>query len=252
MTTHVIILAQGTQRRMGPGAGLKQLLPLPACGNTPIIARTIRMVQAMIPRSHPIVVGWSSLIGEVAAQFAGSFSSYQLRDPGNSSLRGLARYLSETRTVPWLPMSLSQTPPVRTIVLLGDVVYSWACWQAIHALAMNGHGFVGTRNLSADTGELWGVGWSASYEDHMLGELGDALKRHPPFEDEYQPGQLRRWVMGWNRGDLRARVDKLITAGTYTPIDDYTMDVDLPAHIPLLTPASQAACEDDRTKGITW
>ena len=46
--------AQGTQRRMGSGVGLKQLLPLPACGNVPIIGRTIRMVQASMPKCQVI------------------------------------------------------------------------------------------------------------------------------------------------------------------------------------------------------
>ncbi|HWN72048.1 MAG TPA: hypothetical protein VNM90_30620, partial [Haliangium sp.] len=167
----------------------------------------------------------------------------ELADPGNSSLKGIARYLAQRDS--------TEPQEDRTIVLLGDVCYSWAALNAL-LLASREHGFVGTSNLSESGGELWGVAWARKFEDQMTRDLSDALLRHPPFEDEYQPGQMRRWILGWRKGSLAERVDRLRRSGLYFDVDDYTMDVDLAIHIPKLAEASVLAREDDSMNGMTW
>lgn len=243
----VIILAQGDQKRMGARHGYKQLLPLPACADVPIIIRTLAQLTHRLGDNHRVtMVCWDRLaacIGSVSAMALAwpRFTHVELPQPGNSSLKGIFRYL-ETRSGP-LPES--------TVVLLGDVVYSWACLDALLA-ASKSAGFVGTADLRNDGGELWGVAWGASHHNRMMMDLRDALLRHPPFEDEYQPGQLRRWISGWHRGDLRDHVTKLRGSREYFVVDDYTMDVDLPAHIQLLRSASVEAEADDRAHGLEW
>ena len=183
MTTEVIILAQGTQKRMGPGAIYKQLLPLPACGNVSILVRTIRQLDLydraqrdLGSHVHITLLTWRDLyqameglpeLDELDEDMI------QLPNPGNSSLKGIARYLE------------LRGPRHRydaTIVLLGDVVYSWKCLDALWAMSITA-GFVGTANVSGDAGEIWGVAWAREHEETMLTDLRDALLRHPPYED---------------------------------------------------------------------
>ncbi len=256
MTTEVIILAQGTQQRLGMQSGYKQLLPLPACGFTPILARTLSIVRAQGPGATTTLVSWRELLAQIHTTVTGALHGaacyatelihhhIELPTPGNSSLKGIARYLEHR----------GDAKPDATIVLLGDVVYSWACLEALWACART-WGFVGTPDLSSSGGELWGVAWShrhPSADQHMMRNLSDALLRHPPFDDDYQPGQMRRWISGMRRGALEDHIRHLAADGHYFPISDYTMDVDLPAHIPLLLGASQLACADDARHGLTW
>ena len=274
MSIHVVILAQGTQKRLGAMRGPKQLLPLPACGGVPILLRTLRQLGLMGlcgpmdgHSNTTTVVSWALVQratdrmareGTVHARRVGqSWTWHELPDPGNSSLKGIARYLKHRHDiVSGTPLTSEHLIPIvgtpgATIVLLGDVVYSWQCLFAIlHAAST--YGFVGTSNLSSSSGELWGVAWSHEYSYGMMNDLDDALLRHPPFEDEYQPGQLRRWILGWRHGDVADRVQKMLRAGTYTSIDDYTMDVDLPHHISQLDAVSELARVDDANHDVTW
>jgi MobA-like NTP transferase domain len=257
MSTEIIILAQGTQQRLGAQHGYKQLLPLPACGGVPILMRTLRQLKALYVAPAIAVVGWEPLFGTIRRDHQ-DVACYELPNPGNSSLKGIARYLDERerRARRDLDSGLPVEVAVNrghesTLVLLGDVVYSWHCLISLMALTTT-WGFAGTRDLSASGGELWGVAWSAQFGPRMQGDLRDALLRHPPFEDEYQPGQLRRWLVGWRRGDLTEHVRSLRRRGTYIDVDDYTMDVDLPHHIPALGEVSIQAAADDARHGLTW
>ncbi len=245
MTTEVIILAQGTQKRMGLGAGHKQLLPLPACGNTPILVRTLWQLERQHHDHTPLhvtIVTWRDLYTAIETEVGVAVDMVQLPDPGNSSLRGIARYLQ---------IRGHRHRFDATIVLLGDVVYSWQCLKALWA-ACGDWGFVGTTDLAEGGGELWGVAWNRQHEADMLEDLADALLRHPPFEDEYQPGQLRRWIMGMRRGALATHVASLTHKAHYTAIDDYTMDVDVPTDVPKLGPTSVVAAKDDALHGLHW
>lgn len=254
MTTEVIILAQGSQSRMGPAVGWKQLLPLPLCAGVPILVRTLRQLKAFVREPTVTLVTWDELFNDALAFCAredrptgwydvlGDVHHVQLGVPGNSSLKGLGRYLEER------PYDRGAES---TIVLLGDVVYSWACLASLLVLS-DRSGFVGTTDLSSSAGELWGVAWHRNREDLMIADLRDALLRHPPFDDTYQPGQLRRWLVGWRRGDIRDHVARLTRTGNYLCVDDYTMDVDLPHHVPLLDAASRSAAIDDDQHEIVW
>lgn len=248
----VVILAQGTQKRLGHTFGPKQLLPLAACAGAPILERTLRQLSRFPEALSATVVTWTDTWAQLQSRtLVDGVRHVELADPGNSSLKGIARYLEQWDSTERQHGVIHRGPSDRVIVLLGDVCYSWKGLNAL-LLASTEHGFVGTRNLSESGGELWGVAWMRKFEDQMLTDLRDALLRHPPFEDEYQPGQLRRWIMGWRRGSLVERVDRLRRSGLYFDIDDYTMDVDLPIHIPKLAEASVLAREDDSMNGLTW
>ena len=266
MTTEVIILAQGTQQRLGMQHGYKQLLPLHACGGVPNLVRTLALVRRQSPSARITLVSWRALVvgvsdvlmpvseeNETRRWVTRAIDNHiELPDPGNSSLKGIARYLEHRGR----GEILASNGPDATIVLLGDVVYSWACMGALWAASLT-WGFVGTKDLSSSGGELWGVAWShrhPSADQHMMASLRDALLRHPPFNDEYQPGQMRRWISGIRRGSLEDHVRRLAADGHYVATDgnDYTMDVDLPHHIPILDSASRQAAADDARHGIVW
>jgi len=247
-STEIIILAQGTQERLGHHLGPKQLLALPRCGNIPIMCRTTRQAWQRSDWWPTIVtwphvragLSWSAPDGERKTITPAYVS---LPEPGNSSLKGIARYL-EQRTQ-------SGRHYDHTIVLLGDVVYSWACLDAIWRQSKT-CGFVGTSDLSSGSGELWGVAWSREHELSMIADLQDAMLRHPPFEDTYQPGQLRRWITGWRRGDIVDHVAKATIAMRYAAVDDYTHDIDRPSDLFLLPALSVSAAADDARHGVSW
>lgn len=253
MTMEVIILAQGTQKRMGPGIDYKQLLPLPACGGASIILRTCRQIDALgwsgaAHNGAPLVqsktiVTWEPVMRRL--QQAVVAQHIELKDPGNSSLKGIHRYLQMRDAV------IHDTVPDRTVVLLGDVVYSWACLKAIWHMSRD-WGYVGTRTLSSCDGELWGLAWSRDNEPFMRKQLTDAMLMHPPVDDDYQPGQMRRWITGFARGELAGHVHGLRRRGHYTDIDDYTMDIDIPPHLRCLPDLSINAYRDDLAHGISW
>lgn len=239
----VIILAQGTQKRLRGILTPKQLLPLPACGGAPIMVRTVsQLLLAGVSLEEITIVGWSKL-ADHAAWRESKPRIVELPDPGNSSLKGIARYLED--------QAVRSAGARHTIVLLGDVVYSWACLRAVLNQART-YGFVGTEGLCSGGGELWAVAWSRDSEDAMIMSLRDALLRHPPFDDEYQPGQLRRWITGFRRGDLKDHVAKGIGSGTYWPIDDYTHDIDLPSDLVLLPELGTLAARDDDDNELSW
>lgn len=266
-STHVIILAQGNQRRLGVAAKHpKCLFPLEHCGGRPILYRTLVQVWKLLDGvginedgngnwHRATVVGWyevkkwldinpvfvwpphSDRIARHSAQFVPEVES--LADPGNSSLKGIARYLDTGRARQYASW------PERTIVLLADVVYSWRCLEVLFAETKHTVCFAGTNNLGPGDGELWGIQWDRSADRLMMMCLRRALEKHPRFE-EYQPGQLRNWL--WQVDEVSRSGDR----GWFTAVDDYTMDVDLPEHIPLLGPASSAAADDDLRHGVHW
>ncbi len=281
-TTLVVILAQGRQERMGTSIDRpKQLLPLPACGNTPIISRTLQQIpRLLIGESFNLdraltveysttieVVAWHEVhagLGEIRVDYLrhptdlGNRASLEFNpdlvsipDPGNSALKGVHRYFE--RDGEWKRRAIPRRYD-RTVVLLGDVIYSWRCLEAIFSdLATGNPGlrcrFVGTSDISPSAGELWGIAWQSDRGEHcahdvMMTALEHAMAKHPPFKDTYQPGQLRRWM--W------ALHPAFQTTPRYVAIDDYTRDIDLPEHVPMIASVSERAAEDDREHGLTW
>lgn len=272
MSTHVIILAQGQQTRLQSVLDFpKQLVPLRGpLGDKReprILTRTLRQISELLAYNQHIttVVSWAEIHQHYAAhpiripnvpyngmnpeplRYVPEFTS--LVDPGNSSLLGLKKYIDQKVN------HVSN----RCVVLLGDVVYSWKCLDAL--LLGSGKGneplgaaqrdvrdkavFAGTSNLSSSGGELWGVAWQ-THRKEMLETLHVAATKHPKVKDTYQPGQLRRWW--WEVRDLSiARGERY-----YWPCDDYTMDVDTPADLLRLPAAAELALADDLQHGVTW
>lgn len=305
MKTHVIILAQGQQKRLPALTVAKQMLHLPACGGTPILHRTIRQCWSVLSETRDIdsarrgeitphritVVCWPPMSEELTdhgiAIRGGPMCTcathcpesphhdraccYQVRcecwchdifhpdtctlpDPGNSSLKGVDRFLRRFYEHPSRPTF------ERTVVLFGDTVYSWRCLQAIFDGTHWHCGFVGTSDLSQSGGELWGVSWEIGAETVMLQALVTALGRHPAFA-EYQPGQMRRWLWEIDRCIDGSHLDGVIGVDVgahglrrtwYRTIDDYTRDIDLPEHVEQLSALSELAASDDALHGVTW
>lgn len=258
--THIVILAQGEQKRLPNLLGYpKQGLRLPWCDHTPLMVRTLRQLQIMCPDACITVICGAILRGVVESYqlpdfdtgtvqqpglFARRATFVELAQPGNSALKGIARFLER--------IAYGSDPdrdPDRVVVLLGDVVYSWGCLQELitqrpHAPAYP-YAFVGTTDLTPSTGELWGITWTRSGAPEMIEGLGRALDHHPPFDD-YQPGQLRRWL--W---EMRGK-DVAGVFGAYHGVDDYTRDIDLPEHIEMIPALSRSAMEDDKQYGLRW
>lgn len=267
-TVRVIILAQGEQRRLPALKFPKQLLKLPACGDVTILRRTLIQVGHILnhnlradpeaSRSVTVVCGdpTRALINADINEMIRP-RTLTLSEPGNSSLKGIHRYLTGVGVI----------DPVAdlNVVLLGDVVYSWACLSALltpfyalstlEPLAGAGIRFVGTSDLGASGGELWGVSWNDIADDQMMTALDRAMRGHPPFS-AYQPGQMRRWL--WAQPEVRTSFGepRVHNAGRYnnhfTAIDDYTRDIDLPEHVAWLFPLSERAAADDRENGVVW
>ncbi len=261
MKTNVIILAQGSQKRLPNLPVAKQMLPLPHCAGVPIMYRTIQQCW-MLTRATEVgepadacsqitVVTWPPLAEQISSAKTSVIGPHRpavrtLADPGNSSLKGIERYL---RTFAGEVVSFNAD---RTIVLFGDVVYSWACLGAIFAGSHWHFGFVGTSDLSTSGGELWGIQWMRPAQHNMLECLNAALKKHPPFDSNYQCGQMRRWL--WAVDDtMRAMLGPAFEPRNwYKAVDDYTRDIDLPEHVDLLAQLSYEAMADDLTNGVTW
>jgi hypothetical protein len=269
--THVIILAQGEQKRLPNLLGYpKQAIRLPGCGLAPILARTLRQIAVVtdsgVAGSTAVTVLAGPVLQGIIEGYLGesSVGFVQLATPGNSALKGIARYLEG--------IAYGSNPdhgPDRVVVLLGDVVYSWRCLQALllspaqdqeRALIPRDQivpvnrpfVFAGTSDLSTSAGELWGLSWERVAAPGMLAGLSSALEHHPPFED-YQPGQLRRWLWEMAGSDAGSdAVAELTATGAYVPIDDYTRDIDIPEHVDLIPKLSESGRAEDLEYGVHW
>lgn len=279
VNTHVVILAQGEQKRLPHLVEPKQMLRLPACNNTPILYRTLaqlshlaepyrdgvgkyRGTYADITIMSVDIVAWLPLSERILTddlplrrEVYMTTGTSTLPDPGNSSLKGLSRYLTSIA---------HREPADRTVVLLGDVVYSWACMRALFEDGVAWR-FVGTKDISESGGELWGIAWTKGDHAARVHEcIKRAMERHPSFS-AYQPGQLRRilWetlapsIAGLGVSDHRAVIADAAERGAlalpwYRAIDDYTMDIDVPKHLDDLARLSRAAADDDKENGLAW
>lgn len=255
MPTQIIILAQGVQSRLPDLDVPKQWLPLTACGGAPILQRTLMQAWTLLKCQvgdlpDITVVGWHALREQIRWGMGVKVSpdtwftphTYEMHEPGNSSLKGIHRALDQLRPQ-W--GRTTEGVPDHTVVLLGDVVYSWRCLEAL--LDVKRATVAATSDLSPGGGELWGISWPKMWEPWVYGALVEALDKHPPFKD-YQCGQLRRWY--WEMRDLAREVGQ--EGATFVPIDDYTDDVDVPADVANLPATSIEAALDDATRGITW
>lgn len=247
---HVIILAQGQQTRLPELGHPKQLLALPRAGGVQILARTLVILRELSPWANVTVVAKNELAASIATSCY--WESHELADPGNSSLKGVSRYLDHRRDL--MNLGALEFEPSMTTVLLGDVVYSWDCLATLLLTpGPAGLAFVGTSDLSESAGEIWGIQWLPSADAAMTDWLKRALRRHPPFP-AYQCGQLRQWLFTARRAmqdELRS-VERGNAAVPFVAIDDYTKDFDVPADLELLEDVSRAAADDDAQHGLRW
>lgn len=265
MRTKIIILAQGTQQRLVGVTTPKCLLPLFACNDAPIVGRTLRMCWSMESGETPMrardnfqldsitLVSWAEVFEGLTREATRlsspamiAYNKVSLPDPGNSSLKGIARYCDMDRLFRLTPDDFEQ--PTRYVVLFGDTVYSWDALQAV----VKGRGrealFVGTGDLSNSGGELWGLSWVSPRATAMMSEaLEHAMRRHPPVKDIYQPGQMRNWL--WAVDGMNTHVRG---RPWWEPVTGYTMDVDLPEHVKLLRDVSLKAAGEDAERGLGW
>lgn len=244
MSTLVLILAQGQQTRLPKLGDLpKQLLRLPACGNETILHRTLRQIPLASKDPGEMVV--AVVAGDKIRSTLGEHHRYNavtLVNPGNSSLRGCGEIFLRMRPTEGVSAD-------RFVVLLGDVVYSWACLDAIlNAPRESGVRFVGTSDLSQSGGEIWGLAWNRHASATALAALERALSKHPK-QPEYQCGQLRQWL--WNM-PAQSTDRAAIFDDCYRTIDDYTDDVDVWTDVEGLPALSELAARDDEAHGMTW
>ncbi len=149
MTTHVLILADGFQRRLPDLVRPKCLLDLPQCAEN-ILGRTLRMVCELAPEAAVLVQGNALVAAALLPKPAG----YTSREGVWRRLRGMVdvhNWMGSFRYYRGYPgcsraievLSFDRTPPTvvaalmrcvtfleedeacdRVIVLMGDVVYS--------------------------------------------------------------------------------------------------------------------------------
>jgi hypothetical protein len=264
---HVIILAQGKQKRLPDLKVPKQMLELPECGGELIIDRTLCQLAMILPSvteeidqttyvdnvsvtvvcDHPLkyhvdASGKSGVYNTTRRVM--SVGTIKLPDPGNSSLKGISRFFDDQDG----PASLH--PDFETVVLLGDVIYSWACLKACMTPTQHDLSFTCSSDISNGHGELWGLMWKQSARPRMMKALAAALRKHPPFT-EYQPGQMRRWL--WEIDISMGKPSPRAGERTWMHgIDDYTRDIDTPQHVSQLRDLSAAAAADDREHGLVW
>lgn len=250
----VVILAQGEQKRIPELKIPKQLVSLPACGNMPILDRTLRMVYSLRGAETSLdIVGWPHFVDHykvhpIAFHYreGGEGWSHAIRpnvvtldDPGNSSLKGMNRYLLR----PASPFS-HDSPYTQVTMLLGDVIYSWdLLYRLLMPLtSVYAPRFAVSSDISGGGGELWGITWRNTdpWRQQMIEALEAAMRSHPQ-QTIYQPGQMRLWLWAYERLNPQRNV-RIVSAP-----DDYIIDIDKPEHT---TPAflqaiSERAAHDD-------
>lgn len=255
MSTHTIILAQGDQKRIPELKIPKQLVRLPACGNVPLLNRTVRQVYHHSPfepvntANTIVVVGWPT----IADHF--EVCPVELKDtrvrpgvctldnPGNSSLRGFATYWDLSFGHAW------RKREGRAVVLLGDVCYSWMVMHELYDVRRDCV-FAVSSDISPSGGELWGIAWNSIAGPDMGAALRHAMMNHPT-QTIYQPGQMRLWL--WEL-EKRYALAESVRYVTDSMEGDYTADIDLPKHttVEFLGALSERAAADDAAWGVTW
>ncbi len=170
--------------------------------------------------------------------------------PGTSVIRGLQAiraYLKQEAVVtPGEVGAGEELPFERTVILLGDVVYSKRCLAAL-VDKVSGRSqvwFAVSPDLTGATGEVFGVSYDQAGTAEFL-HLLDNVK-HPPFPDTYQPGQLRRLLWDRQAAVLQHAVMTPQLACCSIMDDDFTADVDTMSDLRRLSALDEMAFDDDR------
>src|SRR5262245_14331375 len=201
----ILVMAQGQQRRLdGVLSFPKHFVDILG---EPLIARTLRLLRQHAPDDITVIAPSTSAWEELCARHRARL--YTQPDPGICILDGI----HNTRGL-W-------DPSERTVILLGDVVYSRAALRTILADSRP-IGFAGRPTGSRITlcphGELFGLGFEPIARDRITGWLDDAMFRHHETYPE-RIGLL--WGLYHQlAGGRRVRPD------LFSTIDDYTDDID--------------------------
>lgn len=213
-----IILAQGLGSRLQPAIGNlpKQLVDV---GGWSVIERTTWMLSEVC---ETIIIGPPSL---AEANLHGARLT-TLWKPGLCILQGLAQ-----TAWAWVDD--------RTVILLGDVLYSLACLERL-LRAEEPIVFAGTRALSGSEGELFGMTFNGYARDRVLfGIMNRPCTDHGVVA---QPGHLR---LLWTY--LSALGPSTVA---YQVVDDYTDDLDEPSDLDELRAWRAGAAYLDMLEGL--
>lgn len=251
MALSIVILCQGQQQRL-PGLTVpKPLMRLQICRET-ILGRTLRLVRDLTPRDSRILVVAGDTIRKDLLPFpsssatsdrgtlyhnAGGLGVVTLTKPGSSTIAGLAQLL---------PIGMPGSER-RTIVLLGDVVYSR------ESLAKIVHSaepivFAATRDVTPTQGEVFAMTWSpgsAMTAQHLIGRAYLEAPRHA------QPDSDDLRLALWKHVDFTAHPKelgrRLIENDSFLTITDWTQGFDTPEDLEHLAEIDQlASLEEDR------
>lgn len=248
----VLIMCQGQQRRLPALKGSpKHLLPI---GDESILGRTLRLLAKLLPASTYTVTVVGPLQLATAVE-AGAFTLVgAVAKPGSCVVTGIRAALEETR---WpgavyigdhdaaLLAATRAGRGQRTVVLLGDVVWSEAALAKVLA-DRRPIVFAGTPVLSASEGEVFALGFDDPQGMKRLCETCPCVATRYA---QMQGGHLRRllWHVQSKRG-LRWKVAAPrgrppVTTATppserqtwhpdaYLVIADWTDDVDTAADV---------------------
>jgi molybdopterin-guanine dinucleotide biosynthesis protein A len=217
---NVLIMCQGQQRRLPMLSGPKHLLPV---NGEPIVRRTLRILRDLVDGPIHVIASptgdqrWFDATADMAALVSG------LLDPGICVVDGM---LAARRR--WNDSG-------RTLVLLGDVVWSRAALAAVVADSRPVV-FAGTPVITAAEGEMFSVVFDDSTAMEKLCTTcpcrmsGNRLRGYR----QQQGGHLRRLLWhAQDRAGLRVPTSLKRTwhESIYLPIEDWTDDVDTPADV---------------------
>jgi hypothetical protein len=242
-TMKILLMCQGQQRRLAKEIDhAKHLLSI---GDEPILRRTLRLLHELGVGDHATVIGRREL-AEAMLGWPMSTSWTNLTDPGMCIVDGILEALR-----------LNEDPqtgiyPERTLILLGDVVWSRTSLAAFLA-DQRPVVFAGQSVVSPSQGEVFALGFDDPQAMKNLCETCPCRvdgKRQRVFKEQ-RGGHLRRLM--WHYQDMhRLRVHPSLrrtwNESIYLPVDDWTNDIDTPEDMATLPELARLAELEERTR----
>ena len=237
---NILIMCQGQQRRLPDLKHPKHLLKV---GDEMIVARTLRLIDQCRTAQYGLdghdQYDSVSVLGPNGLARCGVPFVLELAEPGLCVVEGLiaaSRYFGIVGR--------------RTIVLLGDVVWSRAALEAVLA-DRRPIMFAGTPDLTASTGEVFALAFDDPERVENLCRTCpcrvDGARRR--LFAKQQGGHLRR-LLWWTQDHFRLRPPHRQTwhPDVYLPITDWTDDIDTPADVARLPEFARCAEQEERQR----